>query len=576
MKKITISIILTISMISIFAQTDNIESQLIQKSEELIENNINANNIVGFSAAIIKGDSIIWEKSFGYADKTNNIPMTENTVVNIGSVTKTFTALSIMQLYENNKIDIDQPLQKYFPLFKPKTNNIDLKLVTPKSVIMHCSGIQNDIFKNVELSDAEYTDVVNYINDTYLMYPPGLVSLYSNSGYNILGHTIKYLTKQDYKGYIKTHILYPLGMNNTGFSTDNLKNKTKIYSKGKEAIEYVARDIASGGIYSNILDMSKYASALIEAYQGKDSTIIKQKTIQQMFSLQNEKLLIETNKKGLGWFMFKNDSAFAVFHSGSAGIAHAKLLIIPEKEIAMVVLTNSSEGNDLAEKLCFNALGYYQLSVSDIIPKVHFVNSLNNKYITVADNILKEYIGNYAELTSYTNISLEDRKLKLTKDGKQFNLEPLSDSIFVPIQNNTGAGISENVEKYYFKAVNDYLFLFYYRQGKEYPLGYKLNPVNKNKWSSRLGNYEHFGYQMKAGDTEFKSAKLTLDSNGVLLLNLSTSNGDMQLPLNVINENCSVTGGVNTSLGFNVIFRNDEKYDILDFAGLTFRKVKEK
>ena len=561
-------------MISVYAQKDNVENQLIQDCNQLIVNNIKENSIVGFSAAIIKGDSIIWKKSFGFADKANDIQMTENTVVSIGSVTKTFTALSIMQLYENGKIDIEQSLQKYFPLFKPKTNHIDLKLVTPKNVMMHCSGIQNDIFKNAELSAAKYTDVVNYINDTYLMYPPGMVSLYSNSGYNVLGHTIKYLTKQDYKDYVKTHILYPIGMNNTGFSTDSLKNRTKIYSKGKEVTEYPLRDIASGGIYSSISDMSKYAVALIDAYNGRDSTIIKPKTIRQMFSLQNEKLLIETNKKGLGWFMFKNDSALAVFHSGSAGIAHAKILIIPEKEIAIIALTNSSEGNGLAEKLCFDALGYYNLSVSDINPKAHFQNSANKGYINVANSILKEYVGNYAELTSYTNVSLNDGRLKLTKDGKQIYLESLSDSIFVPIQINNGDSSLKSDERYYFKKVNEYLFLFYYNQGKEYPLGYKLRPIDKNKWTSRLGNYEHYGYQMNAGDTEFKAAKLTLDSNGVLILNLSTSNGDMQLPLNVINESYLVTGGLNTSLGFNVVSKDDEKYDILDFAGLTFRKEK--
>jgi CubicO group peptidase (beta-lactamase class C family) len=559
-------------MVSMFGQTKSIESQLIQKSKELIEKNIEANNIVGFSAAIIAGDSIIWKNSFGYADKANNVPMTENTTVNIASVTKTFTALSIMQLHENNKININQPLQKYFTLFKPKTNHIDLNLVTPKNVIMHCSGIQNDIFKNAEFNTGEYTDIVDYINDTYLMYPPGVVSLYSNSGYNILGHTIKYLTKNDYKDYVKTHILNPLDMNNTGFITDSLKNRTKIYSKGNEVPEYALRDIASGGIYSSIADMSKYAIALIAAYKGKDSTIIKQKTIQQMFSLQNDKLLIETNKKGLGWFMFKNDSALAVFHSGSAGIAHAKLLIIPEKEIAIIALTNSSEGNHLAEKLCFNALGYYQLSVGDIVPKTHFVNPLNNGHITVEANLLKQYIGNYAELTSYTNISLQDGKLKLTKHGKRFDLEPISDSIFVPIQINNKGNISENHERYYFKSINEHLFLFHYNQGKEYSLGYKLNPVNKNNWNSRLGNYEHFGYQMKAGDTKFNAATLTLDSQGVLFLTISTSGGDMPLPLNVINEDYLVTGGVNTSLGFNVVFKSDEKYDILDFAGLTFRK----
>lgn len=101
-----------------------------------------------------------------------------------------------------------------------------------------------------------------------------------------------------------------------------------------------------------------------------------------------------------------------------------------------------------------------------------------------------------------------------------------------------------------------------------------MNTINKNEWNPKLGNYEHFGYQMKAGDTEFKSAKLTLDLKGVLFLNLTTSDGDMSLPLNVINKNYLVTAGVNTSFGFNVKLETNEKYDVLDFAGLTFRKEK--
>ena len=67
-----------------------------------------------------------------------------------------------------------------------------------------------------------------------------------------------------------------------------------------------------------------------------------------MFSLQNDNLFIETNKKKLGWFIFKNHSAFAMYHSGGAGVAHTKLLIILKKEIAVIVLTNSSEGNSLS------------------------------------------------------------------------------------------------------------------------------------------------------------------------------------------------------------------------------------
>ena len=88
-------------------QTVSTSSELINKCEDLISKKMKSDNIIGVSAAIIVDDSIIWEKGFGYADKDNKVPMTINTAVNIASITKTFTALAIMQLQEKGLIDIN-------------------------------------------------------------------------------------------------------------------------------------------------------------------------------------------------------------------------------------------------------------------------------------------------------------------------------------------------------------------------------------------------------------------------------------------------------------------------------------
>jgi CubicO group peptidase (beta-lactamase class C family) len=99
----------TLQFTYINAQTNNLHSKLIADSEEFIKRKMKSDNIVGISAAIILDDSIIWKKGFGFADKKTGIPMTENTLVNIGSITKTFTALSVMQLSEKSLIDINKP-----------------------------------------------------------------------------------------------------------------------------------------------------------------------------------------------------------------------------------------------------------------------------------------------------------------------------------------------------------------------------------------------------------------------------------------------------------------------------------
>jgi len=102
-------------------------------------------------------------------------------------------------------------------------------------------------------------DVPGFINETYLLYPPGMVESYSNSGYNIFGHLIKVVSSLDYPDYIRQHIFGPLGMDHSDFFMDSLPNTTRIYSGGNSTHEYGFRDVASGGIFTNLNDLIRYA-----------------------------------------------------------------------------------------------------------------------------------------------------------------------------------------------------------------------------------------------------------------------------------------------------------------------------
>ena len=179
--------------------------------------------------------------------------------------------------------------------------------------------------------------MLGFINDTYLLFPPGLVESYSNSGYNILGHLIKEVSGQDCAEYIHENILSPLGMSHSGFITDSLNNRTKIYSGGKSMKEYGFSNLPAGGIYTDIDDFAKYAWGLMDAYNGMNSALVQTASILEMFTLQRDQVLIESNKKGLGWFMFKNDSAFAVTHAGDAAWGHAEICLVPEKRAAVMI-----------------------------------------------------------------------------------------------------------------------------------------------------------------------------------------------------------------------------------------------
>jgi CubicO group peptidase (beta-lactamase class C family) len=558
------------------ARYNNNYSELVKDCENLIHDKMESDNIIGASALIMVNDSVIWENGFGYADKENKVPMTVNTVVNIASVTKTFTALAIMQLHEKGLLDIDEPLNKYLPAFNPKNRWDNLEKLTIRSVITHTSGIQSDVLKNSDLGSGKYTDVLGFINDTYLLYPPGMVESYSGSGYSILGCLIKEVSKQDYADYIKEHILIPLEMYHSGFIMDSLMNRTRVYSEGERLKEYGFRDIASGGIYTNIIDFAKYARGLMDAYNGMNTTLIGQESIREMFTLHPDNALIESNNKGLGWFMFKNDTAFAVTHAGDCAFGHAEICLIPDKNAAVMILINSAEGEPLRRDFCRTVLNEYGFSTRDIIapPVIKEVHK-EIKSISLSNDILMKHAGDYAQGFSFLTVSISDSNLIMVRDNKYFTLEALSETEFVPYEKtDKDEKVLKDDERYCFVDYGDFHILFHKVRDKESLLGFKLNNFSPSIMNKKLGAYEHFGYQLLVGDTKFKGAELSLSGNRVLMLKLIAYDGEYAFPLDVISNEYATTCGLTAGFGYTIKFTENDKYDIVDFGGITFRKQK--
>jgi CubicO group peptidase (beta-lactamase class C family) len=562
---------------NVTAQDPDVLSGMPEELENLISSKMESDNLVGVSAAVMVHDTVIWEKGFGYADKENHVRMTVNTVVNIASVTKTFTALAIMQLQEEGKLNIDQPLNKYLPRFRPGTRGEDLDRLTVRSVITHSSGIQTDILKNSDLGTGKYTDVLGFINETYLLYPPGMVESYSNSGYNILGHLIKEVSSLDYPDYIRQHILGPLGMDHSGFFMDSLPNKTRIYAGGNSMLEYGFRDVASGGIYSSMDDLIRYARGLMDAYNGTNTSVIGTASIREMFTRQGGDVLIESNKKGLGWFMFANDSLFAVTHAGDAASGHAVLILIPDIEAAAMILINSAEGESLKDDFSKTIVHRFGFSIPDIIPS-NLLQEVRSEVepIHLPVEILQNHTGIYSQGFSYSTVSVEDDHLVINRDKRNFVLKALSENEFVPYEKTGEDTLTEiSNERYCFMDTCGFHMLFHESGKRETRLGYRLNAFDPMLFSDKLGQYEHFGYQLLVGDTKFKGARLSLSGDGVLLLKLIAYEGEYAFPLNVISGEYAVTSGLGSGFGFTVKFTEDEDHFILDFGGITFRKSKE-
>jgi len=554
-------------------------SDLIEDCRALIKHEIEQGKYVGVSAALILGDSITWKEGFGYADKDKKIPMTTQTNLSIGSATKPFTALAIMQMQEKGLIDINKPLIDYLPQFSIKTRGIDIKEITLKTIINHSSGIPGDVILNAWSGESKYTDVVKYLKSEYLCYPPNMVHHYSNAGYDLLGHTIFTITGQDYPEFIQKNILEPLKMDQSGFiNSKSLQNVSMTYDLDGNYCKLIdGRDLPAGcGFYSNIDDLIKYAKELIAISNGKQGSIIKTETLKKIFNVQNDEVIFDSHKRGLGWylFLFKNNSNVFAFHEGSTHLSNAAIAIIPEKRMAAILLINTIGGLAL-----WNEVGSKWLKACDIqlIYKrkyVHFNRNDISETYDIPDDSLKKHVGTYAQLRFTVQIKKENEKLVLLRNNEHFLLKPISKEAFVPYKLYDGDSLQIlPKQRYYFKDINNYHFLFLEDGDEQYQLGYKVDVKEINDiWKNRIGRYKIYGYQLK-GWNKLSEAELYVADNNLLQLKLFYTEGQFVYNILINSDNELIFCGIEGYGGETLRFSKDGQKDIMIYSGLTLNKV---
>lgn len=550
----------------------------IERYRTLVKTGIAKNKLTGVSVALVKNGTLAWAEGFGLADRERGLAMTPNTIVGIGSVTKTFTALALMQLQTQGRIDIDRPVTTYVPRLHIGTRGADLAQVTVRSIMNHTSGLPSDVFKNTGLESGDYTGVVDLLNETQLAAWPQTIGLYSNIGYSVLGNVIHNVSGQAYPDYVKAHILRPLGMVRSGFVTDaSLPLRTQLYYQdGRRTPPLELRDQPAGGLYADAKDMARYAIALMAAWQGRSGLPMNPASVQAMFRLSNASIRVETNKKGLGWFMFQAGDAFAMYHAGSTGFANAALLLLPQKQTAAVILVNTVGGNVLANDFAFRVLEDNGLKTADIRPSPHLPYANENAVpTTLSPTLLDSHVGNYVRKRTFASITRDGNDLLLKKPDGPLRLQSLSDGSFRPFAQADRDKMKPIAgERYRFADVGPYHVLFVQSaEDGEYQAGYRIQSTLPNDtWKTRLGRYEHFGYQIP-GAEQILAAQFNLIDGGLLQMQLVYNSGTYTYPLIPVASDQAITGGLGPeTTGETVRFFDQD--GIASYSGLTFRRLR--
>jgi CubicO group peptidase (beta-lactamase class C family) len=269
--------------------------------------------IPGMGAAMVYRGRLVYSQGFGYADVERKIESTPHTPFHIASVTKTFAAVAVLQLVEQGKIDLDAPASQYGLALPPA--------VRVRHLLSHTSqGV------------------------------PGEQFLYDGMRYGLLGDIVRQVSGQDLEAYWVEHVFVPLGLTRTAFANG------KVYAGNDLSMEAVYADVAdpyrttwrgkiepthyqgytgaSAGIVASVEDLARYAAAL------QRNELLKPETQQRMWTAQTNRAG-QVLPYGLGWFVQEYAGLRVVYHYGIWDGCSSLLMLVPEAELAFVVLANS-------------------------------------------------------------------------------------------------------------------------------------------------------------------------------------------------------------------------------------------
>ncbi|OEK04038.1 serine hydrolase domain-containing protein [Roseivirga misakiensis] len=312
----------------------------------------------GFQGSVLirKGGTDFMRKGFGIADAGAGIANDPSLVYRIGSMTKAFTTMGIINLKRDGLIEsFDQPLSDFDDEF-PHGDKITLRhLMTHYSGLPDYIGVIEEVYRNQNLfftAEEIYDIIKESAGEDGLLYEPGSNFSYSNSGYLILGLLIEELTDMDYDDYIGQNVMTPLGMNQTGKGADDIQGAgfAKGYKDGQLIAPYLMELANSAGEFeSTIADLEKWGDALM----GNELLTANEKA--DYFAAPYTEDDFFTS--GFGWFTIKIDGTLVYNHGGNIDGFTSIIALLPETNSMIILLSNVenwSPVNEVLEALVVN------------------------------------------------------------------------------------------------------------------------------------------------------------------------------------------------------------------------------
>ncbi len=348
--KMTLFLAIPLSVAHASAGFEALDKQLVERLDSIVSTYAREYDVPGLSVAIVKGPDVVYQNNHGVENVDKQTPVSSETIFRLGSISKVFTAMAIMQLSDRGLVDLDAPAHEYLPSLG--LGNQDYKKITVRHLLTHTSGLPGDnkAHKGTpDFSDDAISRYVINMRDRPLEFTPGEKFSYSNAGYVVLSALIEEVTRTKFEDYVSTNILLPTGMKNSSFGrhTEGTDNLAALHVIGpdftntvQENDPYTRWTAGAGGLSSNIVDMCLFARALLNGGRIGSRQILGKKSLERMWERGEG-----TGDKGLAWSVYSVwGGRRLVDHGGNSLGYSAELALMPDESLAVVVLCNNRNG----------------------------------------------------------------------------------------------------------------------------------------------------------------------------------------------------------------------------------------
>jgi CubicO group peptidase (beta-lactamase class C family) len=315
--------------------------------EPVVRRVVEHQSLPGIAVGVVAEGRVVYAKGFGLARLGSpDGPVTPETLFHMASVTKTFTAVAVLQLVERGRVDLDAPVVRYVPYFRLADERY--RAITVRQMLTHTSGMPDAWdwgWDRPETDDGALGRYVRSLGGATLLTEPGARFSYNNNGYEVLGCLVAEVSGLTFEEYVRTHLLAPLGMDRSSLLLSDVRGPLLagghvLDDAGDPVVSpvypYNREHTPSSNLHSNVAEMLLWARAHLGRGQAGSKRILDRATYDVLWRPSPAE-----PSEGTGWFLDRHRGLRVVGHPGGDTGFATDFLLVPEKGIGVVALTNA-------------------------------------------------------------------------------------------------------------------------------------------------------------------------------------------------------------------------------------------